>query len=147
MYFDQNDGWQDVTGRNVSKEIYALDKRSHFQQRTGISPIRKGPNGYKRTCTCPSVSLYCKKKSGNPRDQILFYVYLMISTFKLLTNRSFSFSCSKFISFPSYKRTCRFPELKIPSYIVGVISWVSDKSLWSNPTLRLRVGRSSEQPK
>ena len=35
--------------------------------------------------------VHCKKKSGNLRDQILSYFYLMISTFKLLTNRSFSF--------------------------------------------------------
>ena len=36
MYFYQNDGRQDVTGRNVSKEIYAFDKWSHFQPRTVI---------------------------------------------------------------------------------------------------------------
>ena len=92
-----------------------------------------------------SLLLHCKKNSGNLRDQILSYVFLMISTFKLLTNRSFSFQLFWIYQVPSYNLTCRFPELQVPSYIVGLISWKGDKSLWSTPTLRLGVGRSWPQ--
>ena len=69
----------------------------------------------------------------------------MIFTFKLLTNRSFSFQLFWIYQVPSYNLTCRFPELQVPSYIVEVISWISYKSLWSTPTLRLGVGRSWSQ--
>ena len=34
---------------------------------------------------------HCKKNSGNLRKQVQSYCYIMIFTFKLLTNRSFSF--------------------------------------------------------
>ena len=50
----------------------------------------------------------------------------MISTFKLLTNRSFWFQLFWIYQVTSYNPTLEFPELQILSYIVGVISWLSD---------------------